>query len=226
MVAASAVATTRSTPVGTARDARLAGVAALVAGLGFAPQPLLIFLFPAPDGAEFWSPGRIFSELTVRITIQAITWGVIGAALVVLAVAAERLLFPSTWARIGTSFGVIGGAAWLAESAWRLAPLSQPAQHFAAAPVDDSTQGSVLYLLTYASFGWTALGAICVGTWLVMLGTTRSPVIGRAIRILAVILGAANVVGLYAAPTIPIAALLCQLLLVVLGIVLLVRAGH
>ncbi len=205
-------------------DVRLMGIAAIVVGLGFLPQPLLIFLLPAPDGAEYWPPDRVLAELPVRITIQAITWGLIGAALIVLAIATTRLLPSGTWVRIGTTFGVIGGSAWLAESAWRLSPLSQPAQHFATAPVDDATLGAILYLLNYAGFGWTVLGTIGAGIWLVLLGTAGTALIGRGLGAAAIVLGAAAVISVYAVPAFPVTIWLCLLLLIVLGILLLVRA--
>jgi hypothetical protein len=204
----------------TAQDRRIAGAAALVAGLGFLPQPILVFLLSAPDGSEYWPADRL-GELTLRTTIQAVTWGLFAAGLIVLVATMSRMLGPGSWVRIGTAFGTIGGAAWLAESAWRLATLSQPADHFATAPVDAATQGSILYLLTLADFGWTALGGIGAGLWLVMLGTAGAALTGRVLGIVAIIVGAVTVVSVYAAPMFPVGLFLCYLLWIVLGIVLL-----
>jgi hypothetical protein len=210
-------------PARTLRDVRLAGTASLVAGLGFLPQPLLIFVLPVADGTEYLPADRL-GELAARTTVQAITWGVFASALLVLVIVAARLIGSGTWVRIGTAFGSVGAAAWLAESAWRLAPLSQPAEHFATAPVDDATQGAILYLLTLADFGWTALGAIGAGVWLAMLGTAGRHLAGRGLGAVALIIGALTVVSVYAAPKFPVGLLLCYLLWVVLGVTLLVRA--
>ncbi len=205
-----------------ARDTRIAGIAALVAGLGFVPQPFLIFVMPAPDGSEFWAPDRL-GELALPTTIKALTWGVTAAALIVLAVAGSRLVGSGVWARVGTTFGIIGGAAWLLESASRTAVLSPPIAHFADAPVSAATQGSILYLLNLTTFGFTALGAIGAGVWLVMFGTVGQSLAGKVIRILAIIVGVVAVVGPYAFPTAPVGFLALYLMLIAVGIAILVR---
>jgi hypothetical protein len=202
---------------------RTAGTAALIAGLGFIPQPIFVFLLAAPDGAEFWPASRL-GELALRTTLQAVTWGIFASGLIVFVIAMSHLLGPSLWVRIGTAFGVIGGGAWLAESAWRLATLSQPAQHFVDAPVDDNTQGSILYLLNLADFGWTSLGGIGAGIWLVILGVTGKRVFGRALGVVALIVGVLEVGTTYLAPTLPVGVALGYILFIVLGVVLLTRA--
>jgi|GEM_PF-2885281 len=200
---------------------RLAGIAGLVAGLGFLPQPLLVFALPAPDGAEFWPPERM-PELSTRITVQALAWGLFAAALLVLVIALGRMT-GGALGSIGTAFGVIGAASWLAEAAWRLIPLSMPAQHLTEAPVGAATQGSILFFLDLADYGWTALGAIGLGAWRLTLIGARDA-LPRWLRVLAAIVGAVDVVTVFLLPSLPFGLALMFPLFAVIGVVLLRRS--
>ena len=209
-------------PLSDRRRLRIAGIAALVAGLGFLPQPLLIFVLPAPDGAEFFPADRM-PELYARATIQAVTWGVFSSALIVAVVAIACVARPTLWSRIGAVFGLIGGAAWLIESASRLGPRAGGVvDHLADAGVSEQIQGAILYLLDVVDLGWTALGAIAVGVWFLMLATSgTSPFRSRVVRAVAGIVGAFQIVATYAFP-LPIGGFAIFALLIVLGIALLV----
>lgn len=209
-----------SIPAHTHQQLRLAGVGALIAGLGFLPQPLLIFALPAPDGSEFFTPDRV-GELAPRILVQALTWGVVASAALIHVVTFGRLS-RGRWAAIGTTFGVIGAAAWLAESAWRLIPLSMPAEHLAQAPVDPGTQGAILYFLTLAEAGWTYLGAIGLGAWLLSLAGARQVLPGW-LRVSAVIVGLLNLASVYLVPALPLGLALLYPFFLVMGGSLLIR---
>lgn len=196
----------------------MAGAAALVAGLGFLFQPLLVFLLPAPDGSEWWPPDRM-PELAPRIIAAAVVWCVFSAAKLILVVAVLRLTRPAVLPLTGALFGAIGGAAWLAESAVRITPLSMPAEHLATAPVDPGTQATVLYGLTLLSYALTVLGGLGDGVWWITVGITSRGLLGRAISVSAVVVGVLCV--LTAFTPLPIGIALSPVLCVVLGAVLL-----
>lgn len=202
---------------------RAPGWAALIAGLAFLPQPLFVFLLPAPDGSEFLPPGQT-GQLALRWTLQALAWGVFPAATIVLVAATSRLAPDGLWTPVSTAFGIIGGAGWLAESAFRLSPLSQPAQHLSAAPVPPATQGSIMYLLDVFGFGWTALGFLGISVWLFGVGVARMLPLSRVLRVLLVLVGAVTIVLFYALPALPLSAFAVYLLFLAMGLELLVRA--
>lgn len=212
-----------STQTSPARALRAPGLAALIAGIAFLLQPAFVFLFPAPDGAEFLPPDRL-GGLTLRWTLQAIVWGIFSGATLLLVVATSKLAPDRLWPRVATAFGVIGAAAWLAESAFRLSPMSQPAQHLASAPVSADVQGSILYALDVFTFGTTALDFIGVGAWLIGVGAARMLPISTALRAIAVITGAVTIALFYLLPALPLSAFAVCPLLIATGVELLVRA--
>lgn len=210
----------------SSRALRTPGWAALIVGLAFLPQPFLIFLLPAPDGSEFLPPGSL-DVLALRSTVQAIVWGVYPSAMIVLVVATSRLASDRLWPRVATVFGLIGSAGWLAESALRLAPMSQPAGHLGAAPVPPETQGTILYALDIVLFGTMALGFIGVSVWLIGVGTARMLPLSRVLRVLRVLLvlvGAVTIVLFYVLPALPLSAFAVYALLIAIGIELLIRS--
>ena len=230
---------TAGTSVSTPRLYRTAGRAAIVAGVAYLVQPIIVFLLDPAAGIAYDEndPSAFYPNPVDALTtwylgsIQAIEFTVIAVASLLLVLSVGTITRRSLgeagpWAQATHVLGLIASVGWLLTAGAAFASHLLVAYSLTDFQVDAETQKLALQAATLGMAPAIALVMVGTGGWMLGLAVTgrRAGLIPAALRVIAVIVGVALLANVLINPTgVPTFGLVVIPAWIALGCVLLVR---